>query len=432
MATNDAHYLKQEDWRAQDIILCIGTGSLVTQQDRMKMTDQSYYLKSTEEMTALFGEVPEALRSTLDIAEMCEVDLSPKGYHLPIFELPEGVTPDVQLRQMCEQGLRQRYAERANDPVVRQRLEYELGVIHKMGFDTYFLIVADLTRYARERDIWWNIRGSGASSIVAYTSGITNLDPLPHNLIFERFLNPGRISMPDIDMDFPDDRRAEMIDYTVRKYGKDKVAQIITFGTLGARAAIRDVGRALDIPLSDVDRIAKLVPNVPGKPVKISEAIEMIPELKQAYDGTDYIRNLLDTAITVEGTVRNVGTHAAGVVISDRPLIEYSPLHRPTKSDENSPLESITQFEMGVVESIGLLKVDFLGLSTLTIMRKACDLIKARHGAELNLNNIPTNDRQAFELMSRGDVLGVFQVEGSGMRRMLMDMRPTKFEHIVA
>ncbi|HEY4721464.1 MAG TPA: DNA polymerase III subunit alpha, partial [Anaerolineae bacterium] len=252
VATNDAHYLKQADWRAQDIILCIGTGSLVTQQDRMKMTDQSYYLKSTEEMAALFGEVRESLRSTLDIAEMCEVDLSSKGYHLPIFELPEGVTPDVQLRQMCEQGLRQRYAERANDPVVRQRLEHELGVIHNMGFDTYFLIVADLTRYARERDIWWNIRGSGASSIVAYTSGITNLDPLPHNLIFERFLNPGRISMPDIDMDFPDDRRAEMIDYTVRKYGKDKVAQIITFGTLGARAAIRDVGRALDIPFSDV------------------------------------------------------------------------------------------------------------------------------------------------------------------------------------
>ncbi|HTP10352.1 MAG TPA: DNA polymerase III subunit alpha, partial [Anaerolineae bacterium] len=291
--------------------------------------------------------------------------------------------------------------------------------------------VSDLTRFAKERDIWWNIRGSGASSIVAYTSGITNLDPLPNKLIFERFLNPGRISMPDIDMDFPDDRRAEMINYTVEKYGKDKVAQIITFGTLGARAAIRDTGRALDVPLSDVDRVAKLVPNVPGKPVKIGEAIEQIPELKEMYDATDWVKNLLDTAKTVEGTVRNIGTHAAGVVISDRPLVEYTPLARPTKESDNS-LESITQFEMGIVESIGLLKVDFLGLATLSIMRKACDLIKQNHGVELNLNNIPVNDRAAFQLMSRGDVLGLFQVEGAGMRRMLMDMKPSKFEHIIA
>jgi DNA polymerase-3 subunit alpha len=432
IATNDAHYLKPEDAPAQDMMICIGTGSLVSQADRMRMTDNSYYLKSYDEMAALFGEIPEVLTTTLDIAEMCNVDLSPKGYHLPNFDLPPGVTADQYLRQMCEQGLIQRYGVHANDPEVRKRLDYELSVIHTMGFDTYFLIVADLTRYARECDIWWNIRGSGASSIVAYTSGITNLDPLPHKLIFERFLNPGRISMPDIDMDFPDDRRAEMINYAVNKYGKDKVAQIITFGTLGARAAIRDVGRALDIPLPDVDRIAKLVPNVPGKPMKLTEALTEIPELKQAYDGADYVKKLIDTAITVEGTVRNVGTHAAGVVISDKPLIEYTPLHRPTKSDEHSPLESITQFEMGVVDSIGLLKVDFLGLATLTIMRKACDLIRQNHGVELNLNNIPTNDPEAFALMSRGDVLGVFQVEGGGMRRMLMEMRPIKFEHIVA
>ena len=379
VATNDAHYIKQEDAPAQDIMLCIGTGTLVKQQDRMRMTDTSYYLKSHAEMAALFNEVPEALTSTLAIAEMCEVDLSTKGYHLPDFELPAGVTPDQELRRKCEEGLALRYGEQANDPEVRKRLDYELEVIHKMGFDTYFLIVSDLTRFAKEQDIWWNIRGSGASSIVAYTSGITNLDPLPNNLIFERFLNPGRISMPDIDMDFPDDRRAEMINYTVDKYGKDKVAQIITFGTLGARAAIRDTGRALEVPLSDVDRVAKLVPNQPGKPTKISEAIEQIPELKEMYDTTDWVKTLLDTAQTVEGTVRNVGTHAAGVVISDRPLVEYAPLARPTKESDNS-LESITQFEMGVVESIGLLKVDFLGLATLTIMRKACDLIKHNHG----------------------------------------------------
>jgi DNA polymerase-3 subunit alpha len=432
VATNDAHYIKQEDARAQDIILCIGTGSLMTDPKRMRMTDNSYFLKSADEMGAMFGELPQSMKSTLEIAEMCEVDLSSKGYHLPVFELPTGITPAQRLREMCERGLIDRYKDRATDPIVQERLNYELSVINKMGFDTYFLIVADLTRYARECGIWYNVRGSGASSIVAYTSEITNLDPLPHKLIFERFLNPGRISMPDIDLDFQDDRRSEMIDYAVRKYGKDKVAQIITFGTLGARAAIRDVGRAMDIPLSDVDRIAKLVPNIPGKPMTLSEAIGQIPDLKQAYESTDYVRELIDAAITVEGTVRNVGTHAAGVVISDRPLIEYTPLHRPTKSDEASPLESITQFEMGVVESIGLLKVDFLGLITLSIMRKACDLIKANHGKEFNLNNIPTDDPAAFALMSRGDVLGVFQVEGSGMKRMLMDMRPTKFEHIVA
>jgi DNA polymerase-3 subunit alpha len=431
VATNDAHYIKQEDAPAQDIMLCIGTGALVRQQDRMRMTDHSYYLKSYEEMAALFGEVPQSLTSTLEIAEMCNVDLSSKGYHLPIFELPEGITPDQELRRKCEEGLIWRYGERANDPEIRRRLNYELEVIHKMGFDTYFLIVSDLTRFAKEQDIWWNIRGSGAGSIVAYTSGITNLDPLPNNLIFERFLNPGRISMPDIDMDFPDDRRAEMINYAVNKYGKDKVAQIITFGTLGARAAIRDTGRALDIPLPDVDRVAKLVPNVPGKPVKIGEAIEQIPELKALYESTDWVKTLLDTARTVEGTVRNIGTHAAGVVISDRPLVEYTPLARPTKESDNA-LESITQFEMGVVDSIGLLKVDFLGLATLSIMRKACDLIRQHHGVELNLNNIPVNDRKAFQLMSRGDVLGLFQVEGAGMRRMLMEMKPSRFEHIIA
>ena len=431
VATNDAHYTRQADAPAQDIMLCIGTGALVRQPDRMRMTDDSYYLKSYDEMAALFGEVPQALASTLEIAEMCDVDLSSQGYHLPVFDLPEGVTPDQELRRKCEAGLVWRYGERAQNPDIRQRLNYELAIIHQMGFDTYFLIVSDLTRFAKEQDIWWNIRGSGAGSIVAYTSGITTLDPLPNNLIFERFLNPGRISMPDIDMDFPDDRRAEMINYAVNKYGKDKVAQIITFGTLGARAAIRDTGRALDIPLPDVDRVAKLVPNVPGKPVKIGEAIEQIPELKELYDSTAWVKTLLDTARTVEGTVRNIGTHAAGVVISDRPLVEYTPLARPTKESDNS-LESITQFEMGVVDAIGLLKVDFLGLATLTIMRKACNLIKQNHGVDLNLNNIPVNDRAAFQLMSRGDVLGLFQVEGAGMRRMLMEMKPGKFEHIIA
>jgi DNA polymerase-3 subunit alpha len=432
VATNDVHYLRAENAHAQDVLLCIGTGSLVSEPDRMKMTDESYYLKSADEMAALFDEIPEALSNTLLVAEMCEVDLGFKGYHLPDFLVPEGHTAETYLRAVCERGLAERYYERANNAEVRQRLDYELSVIHQMGFDTYFLIVSDLTRYARESGIWWNVRGSAAGSIVAYTAGITLIDPLSHGLIFERFLNPGRISMPDIDLDFPDDRRGEMIEYAVRKYGRDKVAQIITFGTLGARAAIRDVGRVLDMPLPDIDRVAKLVPAIPGKPVTIREAILQVPELKQVYESTDYIRTLLDAAVEVEGAARSAGTHAAGVIISDRPLVEYVPLHRPTKGHGDSPLEAITQFEMHVCEEIGLLKVDFLGLSTLTIMRKACDLIEQRHGMKWALDTIPTNDPAAFELMARGDVFGLFQVEGEGMRRMLMDMKPTKFEHIVA
>ncbi len=301
-----------------------------------------------------------------------------------------------------------------------------------MGFDNYFLIVWDLTRHAKERDIWWNVRGSGAGSMVAYCTGITRLDPLAHGLIFERFLNPGRVSMPDIDMDFPDDRRGELIEYTVGKYGQENVAQIIAFGTMGARAAVRDVGRTLDVPLGEVDAVAKLIPAIPGKPVSLAEAIEQVPELEQKYKSTDYIRQLLDTAQKLEGVTRHASTHAAGVIISDRPLVEYAPLHRPTKGADESGLGIVTQFEMNTCDAIGLLKVDFLGLSTLTIMRRACDLIQQNHGVEFNLENIPINDPASFELMARGDVAGVFQVEGAGMRRVLMDMRPTQFEHIVA
>ncbi len=432
-ATNDVHYINADDWMAQDVLLCIGTGSLVSQPNRMRMTDHSYYLKSAEEMAALFGnEAPESLVTPLAIAEMCNVDLDPKGYHLPVFPVPEGYTPESFLRKLCEDGLRERYAERAADPEVRRRLDYELVVIHQMGFDNYFLIVWDLTHQAQQRDIWWNVRGSGAGSMVAYCTGITRLDPLAHHLIFERFLNPGRVSMPDIDLDFPDDRRGELIEYAVNKYGQKNVAQIITFGTMGARAAVRDVGRALDIPLGEVDGVAKLIPNIPGKPVSIAEAIEQVLELKTKYQSTDYIHELLDTAQRLEGVVRHASTHAAGVIISDRPLVEYTPLHRPTKGADESGLGIVTQFEMNTCDAIGLLKIDFLGLSTLTIMRRACELIKKNHGIEFDLEDIPTNDPLAFDLLSRGDVAGVFQVEGAGMRRMLMDMRPTKFEHIVA
>jgi len=433
VATNDVHYIEKEDWRLQDILLAIQTGSVLSDPNRMRMTDPSYYLRSPAEMSALFAEIPQALQNTLLIAERCNVDLSFKGYHLPVFEVPEGYTPQSYLRELCEQGLQKRYGNRAADPAIRQRLEYELDVIHQMGFDTYFLIVWDLCRYARQRGIWYNARGSAAGSIVAYCLEITLVDPLEHGLIFERFLNPSRISMPDIDLDFRDDRRVEMMEYATHKYGEEKVAQIITFGTLGARAAIRDVGRVMDIPLNEVDRVAKLIPNIPGKPVTIRQALEEVPDLKQIYDSTPYLKELIDTASQMEGVVRNAGTHAAGVVIADRPIVEYIPIHRPTgATSEENPVKIVTQFEMSILESLGLLKVDFLGLATLTIMARACDLIRQRHGVDLNLYNIPIDDAATYELLGRGETAGVFQVEGSGMRRYLMQMKPKNLSHVIA
>jgi DNA polymerase-3 subunit alpha len=433
IATNDVHYVDPEDAHLQDILLAIQTGSLMSDPNRMRMTDGSYYLRSPEEMGKLFAELPEALSNTLLVAERCSVDLGFKGYQLPHFDVPAEYTPDSYLRQLCDAGLDKRYGSRANDEEVRQRLEYELGIIHDMGFDTYFLIVWDLCRYARSQGIWYNARGSAAGSIVAYALEITLVDPLEHGLIFERFLNPGRISMPDIDLDFRDDRRAEMMEYTVRKYGDDKVAQIITFGTLGARAAIRDVGRVLDIPLSEVDKVAKLVPNIPGKPMTIERALQEVAEFKGLYEEAQYIHELVDTASKMEGVVRNAGTHAAGVIVTDNPIIEYVPLHRPTGSSiEDSPVKIVTQFEMNILDSLGLLKVDFLGLATLTIMARACDLIRQRHGIEFNLDNIPTDDPATFELLGRGETAGVFQVEGSGMRRWLMEMKPKELANVIA
>ncbi len=432
VATNDVHYIDKSDARLQDIMLCIQTGSLLSDPRRMRMTDDSYYLRSPQEMAALFPETPEAISNTLLINERCKLDLGFKGYHLPHFEVPDGYTPESYLRELCEAGLVRRYGERATDPVVRQRLDYELQVIHKMGFDTYFLIVWDLCRYSRDQSIWYNVRGSGNGSVVAYCLDITLVEPLQYGLIFERFLNPGRIDMPDIDLDFRDDCRSEVLEYTAQKYGTDRVAQIITFGTLGARAAIRDVGRVKDIPLSEVDRVAKLIPNIPGKLVTIRGSLEDIPEFKQLYESEDYLKDLIDTAADMEGVVRNAGTHAAGVVIADRPLVDYMPLHRPTGAAEASPIKTVTQFEMGVMDKLGVLKVDFLGLSTLTIMARACDLIRQRHDLELTLDNIPTDDPTTFAMLGRGETAGVFQVEGSGMRRWLMQMKPTAIEHVIA
>ena len=432
IATSDAHYINKEDARYQDILLAIQTGSLLSDPKRMRMTDASYYLRPPAEMESLFGHIPGALSNTLRIAERCNVDLSNKEYRLPLFSVPAGYDAQSYLRKLCEEGLERRYGERKNDPAVRERLEYELSVIHEMGFDAYFLIVWDMCRYAADNGIWYNARGSAAGSQVAYVLDITLVEPLEHGLIFERFLNPGRISMPDIDLDFQDDRRAQVMQYTANKYGNDRVAQIITFGTLGARAAIRDVGRVLDIPISEVDRVAKLIPNIPSSPVTLPKALETIPEMQQVYAEAEYLKELIDTAIHMEGVVRHAGTHAAGVVITDQPVITYVPLHRPTSGAEDSPIKTVTQFEMSVLDSLGLLKVDFLGLITLTVMQRACELIEKRRGIHYDLHNIPLDDPDTYTFLGSGHTAGVFQLEGTGMTRYMMQMKPQNLSNIVA
>jgi len=448
LATNDVHYVMEGDFTTHDILLCIQTGAKLHESKRMRMTDNSYFLRSADEMWALFGdEAPEALNNTLLVAEMCDVNLDDKKYHLPVFPVPEGHDAVSYLTMLTRRGAEWRWG--SDWEKFLPRLEYELGIIIKMGFATYFLIVWDLLQFARHADIWWNVRGSGAGSAVAYCLGITGLDPIPNNLIFERFLNPGRVSMPDIDIDFPDDRRFEMIEYAKSKYGEDKVAAIITFSALKARAAIKDVARVLEYPLAEANKLASLVPQIPSKPVTLAQCLDeegenAVKDLVDIYNGDPQARNVLDTAVSVEGMTRHVGTHAAGIIISDKPLVQYLPLHRPTKDSEGGvPIKQVTQFPMEICESIGLLKVDFLGLSTLTIMRKACELIKRYHGIDLSMENIPyrpdPNDpeqqqrvKAAFDLISSGEVTGVFQLESDGMRKMLVEMRPQTFEHITA
>ena len=446
VATNDIHYTRKDQAEAHDILLCIGTSKTVNDPKRMRMTDASYYMRSPEEMWELYKDIPEALENTVKIAEQCHVELQfAPPYHLPKFPVPEGVgTSQDYLRSLCDEGMKWRYGDAHDKPEYVERLEYELGIIHEMGFDDYFLIVWDLCIASQKMDIWWNVRGSGAGSVVAYTLNITNVDPFKNRLMFERFLNPGRVSMPDIDLDYPDDRREELIAYTKERYGADQVSAIITFGTLGARAAIRDVGRALDIPLSEVDRVARLIPNAPGKPVSIAQALATVPDLKEIYNSTPYIKRLLDTAEQLEGVTRHASTHAAGILISDSPLVEYLPLNRPTKGDiEDSPVDRVSQWPMEIVDAMGMLKVDFLGLRTLTHMRKACQLIENEHGRKLDLTTIPyerypddpvkdADVLKLYDLLSTGETTGIFQVEGAGMRRVLRDLRPERFQHIIA
>ncbi len=432
IVTNDVHYVRAEDASAHDILLCVQTGSMLDDENRMRMSDGGYYLKSRAELEAAFRphiDLPEcAFTNTVKVAEMCNVDLSTTGYHLPVYQVPEGFENDeVYLRYLTEKGLRERYGDRADDPEIQARKEHELKIIHDMGFDTYYLIVWDLCEYAKSRNIWWNVRGSGAGSVVAYAIGITNLDPLPNNLIFERFLNPGRVSMPDFDLDYPDDQRDQMIEYTIQKYGDDQVAQIVVFGTMKARASVRDVARVMNIPLDEVDKIAKMIPA--GPKVTLDKSLEEVNELKELYKKDKKVRKLLDNARKLEGVARHISIHPAAVIIADKPLVNYTPLLRaPSKAVR----DYITQFTYPVLESLGLLKMDFLGLSTLTIMRVASRLIAERHGVKFTLNNIPTDDPRSYELLASGDVTGVFQVESEGMRGTLRSMKPSKFEHIVA
>ncbi len=450
VATNDVHYVHRDDAEAHDTLLCIQTSALKSERDRMRMEPfNSYYLKSAEEMRAGFANVPpelieEAFANSLKIAEMTEIDLAPKGYHLPAFPVPAGFDERSYLRHLIEIGMEWRFGTNwRSDQVFIERIERELSIIHSMGFDTYFLIVWDLCEFARNADIWWNVRGSGAASLVAYSLGVTNIDPIQNGLLFERFLNPGRVSMPDIDLDYPDDRRGEMIAYTAMKYGEDKVAAIITFGTMGAKAAVRDVGRALDVDLGKINRAAALIPQE-ARQKKIREYVDSSTELLALYDGDAELQRVIDTAIELQGMTRHASTHAAGVIIADRPLVELVPLHRITGKDPSGgALKAVTQFPMETAESIGLLKVDFLGLSTLTIMRKACELIARHRSINYTIDTLPyrhdsASDQQramlddAFEMMGRGETIGVFQVESGGMQQMLRQMRPRVFENIVA
>src|SRR5919107_452911 len=425
VATNDVHYCQQEDAPAQDILVCIQTNTTLNDPKRLKSESDQLFLKSPQEMTRIFHEVPEAISNTIRIAEMCSLDLGFRGYHLPEFPIPAGFTPDAYLESLCREGVQQRYGHVSGE--VAPRLAYELDVIQSMGFANYFLVVWDFIRFAREQGILVGPgRGSSAGSIVTYSLGITALDPLAYDLIFERFLNPSRISMPDIDIDFADDRRDEVIEYVVSKYGDDRVAQIVTFGTLAAKAAVRDVGRAMSRSFAETDRVAKLIPVGPG--ITIDGALSKVPELRTIYEGEESVRELIDAARKVEGISRHASTHAAGVVISRDPLVHHVPLQRAGGKSEG---DVTTQFPMAQLEELGLLKMDFLGLRTLTVLGKAVKLLQDA-GHDISLETIPLEDGPSYELLRRGETTGVFQLEGGTTSRMTVEVAPGQFDDLIA
>ncbi|MFB5760983.1 DNA polymerase III subunit alpha [Paenibacillus medicaginis] len=432
VATNDIHYLTREDAEVQDVLICIGTGKTVEDEGRFRIPTDQLYFKSTEEMARLFPHIPEALENTVKIARQCNVELEFGKSILPAYRpLPEGMTPAAYLQQLCSAGLEKRYASSPlwTDPEGRReldvRLEYELSTIESMGFSDYFLIVWDFIAFAHRNGIVTGPgRGSSAGSLVAYVLEITNVDPIKYKLLFERFLNPERITMPDIDIDFSDERRDEVIAYVAEKYGREHVAQIITFGTLAARAAVRDVGRVLNVPYGEVDKAAKLIPGQLG--IHIRRALEISPELKELYETKTQTRNLLDMAMKVEGMPRHASTHAAGVVISQSPLTDAVPLQ---EGGEGIPL---TQYSMESLESIGLLKMDFLGLRTLSIIERCQQWIREQYGQHPDFSNISDDDSLTYDMLGRGDTTGVFQLESAGMRRVLKELKPSGFEDIIS
>ena len=421
-ATNDVHYVNRSDAEAHDVLLAIQTATTVDDENRMRFPNDQFYLKSEDEMRRIFAFCPEAVDNTQKIAERCNVEFTFGEYHLPEFIPPEGYTNREYLRELCRKGLSERY-----DPVtpeLTERLEYEMGVIESMGYVEYFLIVWDFINYAKENGIMVGPgRGSAAGSLVAYSLRITDIDPIKYSLIFERFLNPERVSMPDIDIDFCIERRGEVIEYVKKKYGKENVSQIITFGTMKAKAAIRDVGRALNLTYAEADRIAKAVPF--DLKMTLDRALETSPELRKMYDEDPKVAKVVDMSRAIEGMPRHASTHAAGVVISKLPLDEYVPLYMSDKG-------VATQFNMTTIEELGLLKMDFLGLRNLTVIRDALELIRKNHGVEIDFAKMGYDDRAVYDMIASGNTEGVFQLESAGMTQFMKNLKPTCFEDIVA
>ncbi len=426
VATNDVHYVNREDASVHELLLCIQTNTSIYDEKRLKMPGDFFYLKSHEEMTYLFADLPQALDNTQKIADMCQLELEFGRLYFPTIDLPEGKTADDYLAELCRQGLKQRFS--SPSPEIEQRLAYELEVIRETQFADYFLVVWDLITFAKRQNILFGVRGSAAASLVLYCLGITNINPLANKLVFERFLNVERREPPDIDLDFQDDRRDEVIAYITRKYGAERVAQIITFGTLGARAALRDVGRTLGIPYSQVDRIARLVTPKPN--ITLDQALAENKELSDIYQQDSVVRNLIDTAKKLEGIARHASTHAAGIVISREPLTRYMPLQRATR--ENQQATTMTQFSMESVARLGLLKLDLLGLANLTLLSKAKEIIAQNRGVTIDLQHIPLDDPTTFELLASGETWGIFQLESAGMRRYIKELKPTTFSDIAA
>jgi DNA polymerase III subunit alpha len=430
VATKDVHYLESDDREAQDVLLCIHNGRLLADQNRPSMSFTDLSMTSPEAMVEAFKDLPEAIENTRKIADRCHVKLELGKSLLPSFDVPEGETPESHLRQLCEKGLQERYPEPERQKEARERLEFELTTIERMGFAAYFLIVQDYIVWAKEHNVIVGPgRGSAAGSVVAYALNITNLDPLHYGLLFERFLNPDRISMPDIDTDFDDRHRKDVIEYVSAKYGANRVAGIITFGTMAARAAVRDVGRVLGMTFQEVDQVAKVIPPpVQGKHIPLKESKEDAPELKALYQNDPRVKRLIDLAIRLEGTTRHASQHACGIVIAPQPLIEYAPLQKAQGGD----VEQVIQYSLHSAEVSGLLKMDFLGLSNLTIIRDCLDIIRAVHNVGINIDDIPLDDTKTYELFGKGETTGVFQLESDGMKKYIRELKPNAIEDIIA